>query len=129
MITEHGGRNFPKSKHVRITERDHLKERLFKDAYKLNAKIRTTTYNDERWNWDMVVLNFTDDLDKHYGLIEYFKEGDDNSTDHVDFEYEDKDGNWKVERFDKKNTERGKIYVTAELAMVRLMQRRLQGDD
>lgn len=120
---------FPKSKHVKVVERDHMKESLFKDAYGLDTKIRVTTYNDEKWDWDMVVLNFRDSLGKNYGLIEYFKPGKDNSTDHVDLEFEDSEGKWKVIRFDETNTKKGEIFFTAEIKMRDMMQRRLRGED
>lgn len=120
---------FPKSKHVKVNDRDLMKESLFKEAYDLRVMIKSTTYNDEKWNWDMVVLNFRDTLGKNYGLVEYFKPGADNSTDHVDFEFEDKEGNWKVIRFDETNSEKGSIFFAAETEMKEMMQRRLRGEE
>lgn len=127
--TNRGVRVFPKSKHVRVNDDDGVRATLFREAYGLRTKVRSTTYNDEDWNWDMVVVNFRDTLGKNYGLVEYFKAGKDNSTDHVDLEYEDKDGTWKNIRFDDTNSKPGEIYYTAELALVDLMQRRLRGDE
>lgn len=120
---------FPKSKYVKVTDRDLMKEAMFKDAYGVDTKIKSTTYNDEKWNWDMVVLNFRDTLGKNYGLVEYFKPGEDNSTDHVDFEFEDKEGTWKTIRFDETNSDKGSIFFAAETAMKEMMQRRLRGED
>lgn len=104
-----------------LSERDCFhRAAQFKEAYGLNVKIQGMSYNDENWDWDMVILKFVDSLGKHYGLIEYFKPGKDNSTDHVDFEWVEH------ERFVKKTYER---FIDAELAMVELMKKRLAGED
>lgn len=111
----------PMSKNINVKERDLMRENLFKSEYKVDTKIKVTNYNDDNWNWDMVVLNFKDSLGKDYGLIEFFKPGNDNSTDHVLLEYCDKSGNWIQEEY--------KEFHLAEKAMVNLMQRRLRGED
>lgn len=99
--------------HVTVKERDHLREKSFKDAYGLDTKIHVTSYNDDNWNWDMVAINFIDTHDRKYSLIEHFKEGDDNSTKFVILEYS-KDDSFKQERFER--------FIEAELAMVQLMK-------
>lgn len=109
------------SANIRTVERDTGREQLFREAYGLDTRIRYTSYNDEQWNWDMAVLNFTDSLGKTYGLVEYFKAGDDNSTDHVDFEYTNKEGKLVTQTFDR--------FIDAELAMVALMRKRVEGAD
>ena len=109
------------SAHVSDKKQDFHREKLFKDSFGLNTTIHVTTYNDENWNWDICVINFRDSLGKNYGLIEYFKPGDDNSTDYVILEYEDKEGNIIKENFQK--------FIDAENSMVALMQRRLKGED
>lgn len=109
------------SKHITKLDRDGIRESNFKSAYKFPVKIKSTCYNDEDWNWNKVVLNFTCPLGKTYGLIEYYKEGADNSTDHVDFEYSRKDNTFHVETF--------KTFVEAERAMVDLMIKRQKGED
>ena len=104
---------------ITIVENDGYKQKLFKEAYEINAKIRTTNINDLNFNWVQVVLNFKDTLGKNYGLVEFYKEDDDNSTDHVDFEYEGHDGKWIFETY--------KTFIEAELAMVALMKKRAEG--
>lgn len=104
---------------VTITERDFLTEKAFKEAYDLVVQIKKTQINDSDWNWVKVSLGFKDSLGKNYGLIEYFKEGDDNSTDHVDFEYEGENCIWKKETFER--------FIDAELSMVEMMRKRLEG--
>lgn len=111
----------PKSKNVTVKERDLMRENAFKSAFNIKATIKATNYNDADWNWDMVVMNFKDTLGKNYGLVEFFKPGNDNSTDHVLFEYCDRNGVWVQERFD--------TYNAAEMAMVNLMKARLRGED
>lgn len=108
-----------KSKYVQVRGKDRIRERNFKDVYGLECHIEVTNYNDDNWNWDMCVLNFKDSIGKTYGLIEYFKSRDDNSTDHVDLEYEDKDGKFTKETFDK--------FIDAELRMVEIMKSRIEG--
>jgi len=115
-------KDLPNSTHVvEMREPDlRMKERLFTDAYKVRSKIQGVSYHDDKWNWDLVVLKFKDSLGKNYGLIEYYPSGDDNSTLYVDLEYE-KDGEFFKKRFDK--------FIDAELDMVKLMQKRLNGED
>jgi len=109
------------SVHVSEKKQDHIREKNFKDAYGIDAKIFVTNFNDEKWNWDKVVLNFIDSLGKNYGLIEHFHAGDDNSTRVVIFEYADKAGNMKEEPF--------VTCLGAEQAMVELMRKRQRGED
>lgn len=117
------------SVHVQTKERDGMKETLFKDAYALDAKISYTTYNDAEWNWDKVVINFVDSLGKNYGLIEFFMDGANNDTAFVMFEYTDKEGKLRSERYDANNCKKGEIFVTAEKRMVNMMRRRLRGEE
>ncbi len=104
------------SVHIRVKERDGLRERLFKDTYGLSVKIHTTEHNDENWNWDLCAITFVDSLGNNYNLIEHFKEGNDNSTDFVLFEYQDPQSVFKQERF--------VTFIEAELALVGLMKQR-----
>lgn len=109
------------SEHVTIKERDHIREANFKDAYGVDSTIAVTNYNDIEWNWDKCVLNFKDTLGKNYGLIEYFKEGADNSTKFVVFEWTDKKGKLHQDSF--------LSFIDAEKALVDLMKKRSKGDD
>lgn len=106
------------SKNISEKKEDKLREANFKDVYGISAKIWVTNYNDEKWNWDMCVLNFKDELGKNYGLVEYFKEGEDNGTKTVIFEYESKLG------FHKKEFDR---FIDAEKEMVKIMKLRKEG--
>lgn len=102
----------------RISEkkRDFLREKVFKDAYGLDTHIYVTNINDVNWDWVQVILNFRDTLGKNYGLIEYFKEGTDNSTKSVDLEDDGKIiGSYKR-------------FLDAELALVDLIRKRIQGN-
>lgn len=109
------------SAHVSEKKRDFIREQNFKDAYGISVQIYVTNFNDEKWNWDKVVLNFIDSLGKNYGLIEHFKEGDDNSTRVAVFEWEDKKGMMQSEPFT--------TVLEAELALVELMKKRQRGED
>lgn len=95
-------------------------ENLFYDAYQLRARIEKVSINDQNWDWVQAILKFKDSLGKTYGLVEYFKQGMDNSTDYVVLEYETEDGLVK---------ETFPTFIQAELAMVDLMRNRLGGKD
>ena len=116
------------SVHEKLINRDHMKEKLFFDAYGVHVKIKTMTFNDTNWNWDKVILSFIDEGGHNYGLIEHFKEGNDNSTNYVNLEHEDKNGNLVTKRFDENNAKMGSIFVTAEKELVSLMKRKLRGN-
>lgn len=62
--------------------RDKVRENMFYDAYKLKSKIETTNFLDNNSNWDKCILQFKY-KDNVFGLIEYFKDGSNNSTDYV----------------------------------------------
>lgn len=109
------------SKHISEKKRDLARERNFRDVYGLTAKIEVTNFNDEQWNWDMVILNFTDTSGKKYGLIEHFKDADDNGTKHAIFEWEDRQGTFHQEKYP--------TFLEAEQELVKLMRRRLEGKD
>ena len=98
-----------------------MKEKLFLDAYGLETTIAGVSYNDENWDWDKAIIKFCDSLGKNYGLVENFKPGTDNSTDFVELEYENKEGSFVKQKFEK--------FLDAELAMVELMKKRLKGED
>ena len=99
-----------------------MKMTNFKNAYGFALKSMSGfTFNDEDWNWNKVIQKYTDKLGKNYGLIEHFKEGQDNSTDFVWLEYEDKEGKFCQEKFER--------FVDAEKAMVELMEKRMKGKD
>ena len=89
--------------------RDKFREACFKEAYGLSSEIEITNINDNEWNWVQVVAKFKT-KNCTYGLVEFFKEGMDNSTDYVVLEKNGKE----VERFDR--------YIDAELALVKLME-------
>lgn len=109
------------SVHISEKKQDMMRQQLFKDAYGIDAKIWVTNFNDANWNWDKCILNFTDSLGKNYGLIEFFQEGANNNTRVVIFEWTDKEGKMHEEPFSR--------FLDAELAMVALMRRRLEGKD
>jgi hypothetical protein len=64
---------------VTIETDDKFKSKAFLDTYGISSSITTTMHNDLDWNWNRVEILF----DGKYKLIEIFKEGKDNSTDHV----------------------------------------------
>lgn len=109
------------SVHISEKKRDMLREKLFKDCYGIDSIIHVINYNDTNWDWDLCVLIFRDTLGKNYGLVEHFKDGLDNSTKFVYFEYEDKSGKFCQEKFEK--------FIDAEEAMVELIKKRLKGED
>lgn len=98
-----------------------MKAMAFLDCYGIKVKISGFTFNDQNWNWNKVIQKYTDPAGKNYGLIEHFKEGENNDTSFVYFEYEDKSGKLCQEKFEK--------FLDAERAMVHLIQRRLKGED
>lgn len=109
------------SVHISEKREDFMREKVFKSDYGLDCQIYVTNFNDENWDWDKCILNFRDSLGKNYGLIEYFMPSIDNSTEHVEFEYENDKGELVKQNFKK--------FIDAEKSMVDLMQRRLQGND
>jgi hypothetical protein len=103
---------------VTIQERHGFKEKCFKDAYGINCQIKCKDVNDENWDWVENELTFKVNNDV-YTLKEVFKEGKDNSTDHVILEYLGSAGVIHSEKFTR--------HVDAELRMVSIMKERLNG--
>jgi len=68
----------------RITgpNRDTAREISFAQAYGLEAEISVINENDKDWNWETSELRFKTGKG-NYILKEFFKSGDDNSTDYV----------------------------------------------
>lgn len=101
------------NKRVEVKERDGYREKCFKDAYDLDCIIKCKNVNDENWDWieNELVFKFRGNA---YILKEIFKEGKDNSTDHVILEYLGSAGIVHTERFER--------HITAEKRMVSLMR-------
>lgn len=103
----------PTNQRVEVKERDGYREKCFKDAYGVDCFIRCKNVNDQNWDWVENELTFRH-KGKSYILKEVFKEGKDNSTDHVDLIYLDEGGLAQTETFEN--------HLKAELRMVEVMR-------
>jgi len=95
--------------------KDTYRELVFEEAFGIKSDIIVTNENTQDWNWVKVIMNFKTDVG-NYGLIEYFKDGKDNSTNYVVLEDEGKE----IGRY--------KRFVDAEVEMVRLIKEQVNGN-
>jgi hypothetical protein len=98
---------------------DPAREQSFKGAYGLDAHITATNVNDQDGNWIEVTLRFQTKKNKVYVLTEYFKDGDDNSTDFVLLSYT---------KFNKKFERKFDRFVDAEVVLADLIQEEESGN-
>jgi len=85
----------------------------FRKEYGIDVSIYGKMYNDEKWNFDKVTLNFLSN-GKKFELIEHYNEGDDNSTKFVELIYRNNDDELITNVYSR--------FVDAERDMARIMK-------
>lgn len=91
---------------------DKLREMSFKQAYDIDSEIWVKNVFDKDYNWVTAEIMFKY-KGNTYSLKEYFKDGEDNSTDYVVLSY--MNGEEKIEH-------KFKNYLDAEIKLVFILE-------
>jgi hypothetical protein len=88
--------------------RDKYLEALFSEAYGIKCIIESQNFIDADYNWEKVIRTFI--TKNKYTIIEYYNEGNDNSTDYV------------IVKINNEPPVKLKTYYEAEIAIVKSMR-------